>query len=155
MTNLNKELLLHNINIREIQHDDFDRGYMKLLFQFTNYEYPIDKKQFISYLNEMKNRCEIMVIHFQLDNTLIGAGTIFKIEKLHNNPIGQIEDVIIDEKYRKLGLGKKIINKLVDVGLNKFKCYKIVLNALEKNTDFYISCGFQKVGNEFKYSIKI
>ena len=29
------------------------------------------------------------------ENKLIGAGTIFKLEKLHNNSIGQIEDVII------------------------------------------------------------
>ena len=50
-------------------------------------------------------------------------------------------DVIISEKYRGLGLGKKIIEELVKIGINEFKCYKIILNCLDKNILFYEKCG--------------
>jgi hypothetical protein len=30
------------------------------------------------------------------------------------------------------------------------KCYKIVLNCIDKNEEFYKKCGFQKVGNQMK-----
>ena len=57
------------------------------------------------------NNFKIIVI--KLYDKIIGAGTIFKINKLHNNPIGQIEDVIINSEYRNKGLGKNIIEKLI------------------------------------------
>lgn len=130
----------------DLSKDDYVE-YMKLMFEFTNYKYDLDKEQFIQYIDS--NICKIIVL--KQNEKIIGAGTIFKINKLHNNPVGLIEDVIISEKYRKYGLGRKIINELVTIGLNEMKCYKIILNCLDKNIEFYKKCGFQQVGVEMKY----
>ena len=143
---------INNFTLRNIEYDDFDKGYMDLMFEFTNYQYPMTKENFINFIDTQKNY-KIIVIYSEIEKRIIGAGTIIIVHKIHNNPIGQIEDVIISEKYRKNGFGKQIIEKLIDIGKNECKCYKIILNCLEKNIKFYENCGFINVGVEMKYNI--
>ena len=140
---------INNFIFRNIEYDDFDKGYMDLMYEFTNYNYPITKEEFVNFIDTHKNY-KIIVIYSEIEKRIIGAGTIIIVRKIHNNPIGQIEDVIISEKYRKNRLGKQIIEKLIDIGKNEFKCYKIILNCLEKNIKFYENCGFINVGVEMK-----
>lgn len=140
---------MNNFILRNIEYDDFDKGYMDLMYEFTNYNYPITKEEFVNFIDTHKNY-KIIVIYSEIEKRIIGAGTIIIVRKIHNNPIGQIEDVIISEKYRKNRLGKQIIEKLIDIGKNEFKCYKIILNCLEKNIKFYENCGFVEVGVEMK-----
>ena len=141
-----------DLTIRDIEYDDYDKGYMELMYDFTNYKYEISRENFINYININNKNNKILVIYSQITNMIIGSGTIFKIEKLHNNPIGQIEDIIINNEYRGYGLGKELIKNLVDIGLNEFKCYKIILNCLDKNVGFYEKCNFITAGIEMKYS---
>jgi len=140
---------INNFIFRNIEYDDFEKGYIDLMYEFTNYNYPITKEDFVNFIDTHKNY-KIIVIYSEIEKKIIGAGTIIIVRKIHNNPIGQIEDVIISEKYRKNGLGKQVIEKLIDIGKNEFKCYKIILNCLEKNIKFYENCGFIEVGVEMK-----
>lgn len=148
MNNINMD----NILFREIENSDFYNGYLELMTDFSNYKKDVNIENFNKYLQDNKENIKIYVA---LDNdNIIAAGTLFKLNKLHNNPIGQIEDVMVSEKYRKLGLGKLIVNKLIFIGLNEMKCYKIILNCLEKNILFYEKCNFKIAGYEMKYDIK-
>ena len=140
---------MENFIIREIIKEDYDYGFTELMYEFTNYNYQISKEEFCKYID--KNNCKIIIIYSKKDNRIIGSGTIFKIDKIHNNPIGLIEDVIITKTYRSIGLGKLIIDKLIQIGKNDFGCYKIILNCLEKNIGFYEKCGFSCVGVEMKF----
>ena len=134
--------------IKEISSDDYNNGYLDLLFEFSNYKKNISFEEFTMHLN-LRDKIRIYVA---VDNNqIIGAGTIFKLDKLHNNPVGQIEDVIITESYRRKGIGKEIIDRLVTIGLNEMKCYKVVLNCLDKNIKFYEKCGFEVVGSQLRY----
>ena len=54
-----------------------------------------------------------IVIYSEIEKRIIGAGTIIIVHKIHNSRIGQIEDIIISEKYRKNGFGKQIIQKWI------------------------------------------
>ncbi len=139
---------MNNYIVRKIETDDYDKGYMELMYEFTNYKHDISKEFFSKYINTQN--CQIIVVYSEIDKKIIGSGTIFKIEKIHNNPIGQIEDVIITQTCRNYGFGKKIINELINIGKNEFKCYKIILNCLDKNIKFYENCGFTIVGIEMK-----
>jgi len=136
--------------IRNIQYDDYDKGYMDLLKQFTNYDYYIDEEFFKKYISINKH---IRIIVIEENNRIIGAGTIFKLEKLHNNPVGQIEDVIIDKNERNKGYGIAIIKKLIDIAKNEYNAYKVILNCVNDNITFYKKCGFTIVGNEMKLTI--
>lgn len=125
---LNDDLILRNIEETDFQ------SYLELMYKFTNYKYNITNEEFKNTLNNFNknNLCNIIVIFSKFENKIIGVGSIFKITKLHNNSVGQIEDVFIDEKYRRQGYGKIIINNLIQIGLTKFNCYKIILNCLKK-----------------------
>ena len=140
---------LQNLIFREIKSNDFTK-YMNLMFEFTNYKHSINEDQFINEITNMKDNCKIIVIEY--NNNIIGAGSIFKIKKLHNNPVGQIEDIIITEQYRKYGLGKQLIDKLINIGYNDYNCYKIILNCLKKNIGFYEKCNFKLSGIQFKFN---
>jgi len=64
--------------------------------------------------------------------------------------IGFIENVITNDKYRKMGIGKKIIKMAVEYGKQN-NCYTIILKSNVKRTEahkFYEKCGFN--GNSKK-----
>lgn len=143
----------NDIIIRDIENTDF-HDYLTIMKEFHGYDYQISYDKFIEELNffRVNNNCYILVIYSKNDNKIIGAGSIYKLIKLHNNPIGQIEDVIITEKYRGYGYGKLIINKLTDIGFSKMNCYKVILNCLEKNIPFYKKCNFVITGTQLKFN---
>ena len=146
---------MDNYIIREIENQDFYNGYLELLYEFNNFEYKINEAEFINYLdqNKLNNNCKIYVIQLKDNNNnnkIIGAGTIFKLEKLHNNRVGLIEDVIINNNYGGSGLGKILIDKLKYVGLSEFGCYKVILDCSEKNINFYKKCNFFQSGVQMR-----
>ena len=134
--------------LREINSDDYHNGYMDLLFEFSNYKKEVSFEDFTTYINR---RDSIRILVAIDENHIVGAGTFFKLDKLHNNPVGQIEDVIITESYRGKGIGKQIIDSLVKIGLHEMNCYKVILNCLDKNIKFYEKCGFTMVGSQMRY----
>lgn len=138
-----------NLIVREIEPTDYKKGYIELLQSFSKYKTPITEEYFIKYLNEQKTT-KIVVIENVITERIIGAGTIFCMEKLHNaeNRMGFIQDIIIDKTFRKKGLGKVLVDKLFDVGKEN-RCYKTILNCNPDVTGFYTKLGFTKKGFEF------
>ena len=141
---------LINMNnfIRPICDKDFYNGYFDLMYEFSEFKKDVTYEEFINYINN--DNITILCMYDTETNKLIGAGTIFKLNKLHNNPVGQIEDVIITSTYRQIGLGKILIKQLSDIGIHKYKCYKITLNCLEKNIGFYEKCDFKNSGVQMR-----
>ena len=133
----------------ELGPDDYDSGYLELMQEFSNYKKDVSREAFEQYVANSVDR-RIMVLRNN-EHKIIGAGTIFKIEKLHNNAIGQIEDVMISEQYRGKGLGKLIVRHLTQIGLDDFLCYKVTLNCLDKNIGFYDKCDFETTGVQMKW----
>lgn len=140
---------MSNLQIREIEPTDFKKGYIKLLQKFASYETEITEQYFTNYF-VTNPTTKIVVIEDTTSHEIIGGGTVFCMEKLHNsdNRMGFIQDVVINEKYRGKGLGKKLVNKLYEVGKAN-KCYKIILNCNPDVEDFYTKLGFTKKGFEF------
>jgi hypothetical protein len=58
------------------------------MYEFTNYKKDVTIEDFKNYVNQ-KTKVRIVILKNKED-TIIGAGTIFNIEKLHNNSVGQI-----------------------------------------------------------------
>ena len=144
--------MINNIVFRNIIKDDYYE-YMNLMYEFTGYKYNLSKEDFEKHIDNINNNNIQQIILIIYNDELIGSGTIFKLVKIHNNPIGQIEDVIIKEEYRGKGLGKLIIEKLTEIGIKDYCCYKIILNCLDKNINFYKKCNYEQVGVEMKYML--
>ena len=78
---------MENYIFREITLND-KKQYLNLLFEFTNYKYDLSDEEFINRYDSSK---KIIVIY---DNDLlIGAGSIYKLNKLHN--ISEINQKLI------------------------------------------------------------
>ncbi len=74
---------------------------------------------------------------------------------LHEQPFGLIEDVFIDEEYRKQGLGTKLINTIIQTAKER-NCYKIIATSRysrPKVHSFYKKLGFQDYGKEFRIDL--
>ena len=68
---------------------------------------------------------------------------------------GLIEDVVVDEKHRRKGIGKEMMQYAIDLCKQSF-CYKVSLSSnLQRESAhlFYESLGFQKHG--FSYQIPL
>ena len=80
------------------------------------------------------------------NNKVIATCFICIIPNLANSgkPIGYIENVITDEKYRRKGIGKKIIEMAIKFAKEE-KCNRVVLLSASKKIEahkFYDSLGF-------------
>lgn len=158
--------LTHQImyNIRKIESSDYNKGYVQLLQKFASFETPIKQSEFTNFIstnakasaqtNAQTNITHILVIEDTNTKQIVGAGTIFILPKLHNNVnnMGFIQDVVIEEQLRGKGLGKQLVNKLLELG-KQLKCYKVILNCNPNNEGFYSKLGFNKKGFEFDYRL--
>ena len=82
---------------------------------------------------------------------VIGYASIHYIKKITRKS-GIIEDVVVKENQRGKGIGKLLVNNLIE-NEKKNNCDKIILSSSEKNLKFYEKLGFHK--NEFEMIMRV
>jgi glucosamine-phosphate N-acetyltransferase len=150
------------IILRKLEEKDFDNKYLELLSQLTNIhddnddnDDNIDMIKYKAKLKEilLNKNIEIWIIYDDVIEQIIGTGTIIIEPKLIHgcSNVGHIEDIVIHNDHRNRGIGKMLLNNLVERALT-YKCYKVVLFCDEKNVEFYEKCSFTRNGiNMSKY----
>ena len=86
----------------------------------------------------------------KFEKKVIGYASIHIIEKVNRRSC-LIEDVVISKEHRGKGIGKILINHIIEFSKTK-KCDKIILNSSESNVRFYEILGFIK--NEVQMIIR-
>jgi len=88
------------------------------------------------------------------NDVIIGTITMFVEYKIIHNAskVGHIEDVVVHSDYRKLGVGKLLIDHCLDLA-KKLACYKVILDCDEENVKFYEKCGFKTKGVCMRYDL--
>ena len=87
-----------------------------------------------------------------LENEIVvGYASIHYLKKITRKS-GIIEDVVVKENQRGKGIGKLLVNNLIEKAKQN-NCDKIILSSSEKNLKFYQKLGFQK--NEFEMIMRI
>lgn len=74
---------------------------------------------------------------------------------LHKEPFGFLEDVFVEEEYRKKGIGSQLVQKAIEEAKAQ-GCYKLIGNSRTFKTGvhaFYEKLGFKKWGFEFRINI--
>ncbi len=135
--------------IGRLDKSDYYRDFLQLLEQLTIVDANnISYEDFCKRLNNMTSDT-FVIIHTKTD---VDTGRIYIEKKFihHLGAVGHIEDIVVDVKYRKKGLGKMIIDYLTKYGKNK-KCYKVILNCSQKNIGFYEKCGYKQKEIEMVY----
>jgi glucosamine-phosphate N-acetyltransferase len=130
------------MTLRLLEQNDYNLGYLTLLEQLTDVgKVPIDKWN--NRYNEIKNNPCIQIWVMVENNNIVASGTIILEPKfIHNNGrVAHIEDVVVDKHKHGLGIGKKLLDSLVNIAKNN-GCYKVILNCSNKNIGFYEKLGF-------------
>ena len=131
------------MKIRNLEKNDINQVIEIWTNSFSrNFDKPINP----NYLSDPNS----ITIVMSEENIVIGVATLHIIKKL-TRILGLIEDVAVNENYRGLGIGKKLVKELIKIG-NEKNCDKIVLSSSEKNSKFYEKIGFQK--NELQMVIR-
>ena len=100
-------------------------------------------KEFIS----QKNLYSIVALS---GKEVVGFGSIFFLQRVRGGKEGIIEDLIVSGNFRELGIGSKILRKLISEAKVQ-KCFKICLESNNLSKGFYSKKGFLKGGSMMKY----
>ena len=138
-----------------LEKEDYYRGYLELLEQLTSVESEkITYAEFCKQLEKIQSYVVVIRDNYR-NNKVVGTASLF-IEKkfIHKlSSVGHIEDVVVDNMYRNSGIGKVIIENLIEEAMVN-NCYKIILNCSKQKVEFYKKCGFNETNVEMsKYFI--
>ena len=139
-----------SVKIRPLEGTDYNKGYIELLNQLSpTSKDRISQKDFEEWAEIIGDHHLHHTIVLEKDNQIIGTATLFIEPKLLRNFsfVGHIEDVVVNDKHRKNGNGKYLINYLTQIAKEK-GCYKVILDCSDKNARFYEKCGYKKHGIE-------
>ncbi|MFL2612844.1 MAG: GNAT family N-acetyltransferase [Flavobacteriaceae bacterium] len=131
------------IKISNFKEKDFSSVQKLLIDGFSKNFY---KNINLNFINNQSNFGFIAVNN----ETIIGFASIHIIEKLNRRSC-LIEDVVVDKSERGKGVGKLLIEHLINFSKSK-SCDKIILNSKESNIPFYNKLGF--VQNEIQMIIR-
>jgi predicted GNAT family N-acyltransferase len=131
---------------------------LKLYEELNPEDSSIDLNTAESIWNKSINKCDISYIMAIENNEIIATCNIAIIPNLTRSgrPYGVIENVITKKEYRRMGIGKEIMIKAIDIAKKK-NCYKVVLLSSIKRIEahkFYESIGFSgntKKGYEIRF----
>lgn len=124
---------------------DFDKGYLTLVEQLSNYHMEMTRDSFDNMIGQPLYPHTVVI---EDKGKIVACGSLLIIRKIHTRNIAQIEDVVVDKDYRGKGLGKAIINYLIEMTKRTLNCYKIILCCKDSNRTFYEKCGFKVEGLE-------
>jgi len=139
---------MDNYDIRELEKQDYYKGFLELLEELTIVNKDnISFDDFSKHFDNMNSTTYVIINNN--NNKVIGcASLLVEYKFIHGlSKAAHIEDVVISEKYRGCGLGKKLIKHIVELAKNE-KCYKIVLNCTDDKKEFYKKCGFMYNSNQ-------
>jgi dTDP-4-amino-4,6-dideoxygalactose transaminase/predicted GNAT family N-acyltransferase len=140
----------HLIQVSPITQYDISNNYMDILALLSqaNHQSIIDytRERFIKNLEVMHTQGQhifIAKINIDGEHCIIGTGKLW-IETKFFEPVGHIEDIVIDKTYRSIGFGQQLVHTLANIAFQQFTCYKVVLNANPDLESFYTSCDFMR-----------
>jgi ribosomal protein S18 acetylase RimI-like enzyme len=107
---------------------------------------PLDEEQQKKLINGLASHTSCFVLFVKLDNEIAGLATCFiNFSTFKAKPYINLHDIIIHKKFRGLGIGKKLLEKIIDIAESKNFC-KVTLEVREDNVNakkLYKELGFK------------
>ncbi len=92
----------------------------------------LTKESFEQQISEMIEMNDFKMIGAFLNDELVGITGYWILRMLYCGRYIQISSFIVDEEKRGLGIGKKLMRKIEEIGL-KLSCEKIILDSYTEN----------------------
>lgn len=147
----------YHYSIRGLDSADYFNGFLHLFLQLNGVRITLNWPEFRERLLEMEkhnNNTLVAVADKEIGplgkvmpaKKVIATGKILIEDKFYQS-VGHIEDVIVDREFRGEGVGKEIIQGLVEIG-KRSDCYKVILECHNDIRNFYLKCGFRPKGSQ-------
>ena len=145
MTNMTNSIY----NIRDIKKNDD----ISVLNELSSVDVDVGLcNEFCEFINLLNDNHRVVVFEIKINENetiIAGIGTIFIERKIIHSfgKVGHIEDIAVSKLYRGLGIGKNIVDYLINYAKEK-GCYKAVLNCSNDNIKFYEKCDLKLKSNQ-------
>jgi glucosamine-phosphate N-acetyltransferase len=127
------------LNFRQLEKWDYDKNYLELLKQLTTVG-DISREKYETAFDKMG--AEVWVVEFE--GKIIASVSLLLEQKIIHECgiVGHLEDVVVDRDYRKYGLGKFIIERIIKIARER-GCYKLIGDCKSELLGFYEKNGFE------------
>ncbi|MEN2402067.1 GNAT family N-acetyltransferase [Flavobacterium sp. MC2016-06] len=143
-----------NIKIRKVQNQDLDFVYNSICeLENETLDFDVFKEIFNENISNPNN------LYLIAENEKEGLGFIsFHTQRLlhHNGLVGEIQEFFIHKEYRGKGIGRQLIQKIMDFAdQNKLKSIEVTTNRKRiENVAIYENLGFKLSHNKFTIYIE-
>jgi len=137
------------IEIEEASADDLTQmaRLIGVLFQIEK-DFSIDFDKQLAGITKLYAAEGTILLVAKYEGKVVGMVTMQRlISSAAGDYIGQIEDLVVDEAYRKMGVGSRLINKIRFIALQEYAYQRVQLAADMDNTNalhFYTRRGFRR-----------
>jgi predicted GNAT family N-acyltransferase len=135
--------------LKKLEIDEW-REYIDLREQLSGYRIELSKTEFIQKYESMLNQGSVIYMYHK-NNRIVGTIKIF-IELKICDSVGRLEDVVVNERDRCLGIGTDMIKQAIDM-LREQGCYKILVSTRKELERFYTNLGLKVTGVEIELSM--
>ena len=145
------------IQIKELEKDDLIDSFFDTLSNLTEIGKDVYNKGFSQKIfEEIRKSSNIKIFVAIKDTDIVGSITgIIEQKFIHNGgKICHIEDVVTRKGFENLGIGSALVKTILELARQE-KCYKVILNCSEDNSNFYEKLGFYKHDTGMRYNIDI
>ena len=127
------------LNFRRLEKAEYDKNYLELLKQLTTVG-DISKEKYETTFDKMG--AEVWVVEFE-ERIIASVSLLLEQKIIHDcGIVGHLEDVVVDRDYRKYGLGKFIIERIIKIAMER-GCYKLIGDCKSELLGFYEKNGFE------------
>ena len=127
------------LNFRRLEKADYDKNYLELLKQLTTIG-DISREKYETAFDKMG--AEVWVVEFE-GKIIASVSLLLEQKMIHEcGIVGHLEDVVVDKDYRKYGLGKFIIERIIKIARER-GCYKLIGDCKSDILGFYQKNGFE------------
>tara|TARA_B100000963_G_C22598601_1_gene659136 strand:- start:1327 stop:1761 length:435 start_codon:yes stop_codon:yes gene_type:complete len=141
---------IKNLSIRSVLQSDMD-AVIELLQSMSEFKPP--KSDFLPIWNSFCKQDHVHSLVAVMNNQIVGYGSIVIETKIRGGKTGHIEDIVSHSMFQKKGIGKSIVDALLNVAKEN-GCYKVALQCKEHNINFYKKCGYEVSGSAMQLFIK-
>ena len=142
---------MSDITVRKLQKEDLWNGFLQTLDSLRQTS-NIDKKTAEKIFDKINSNPDHIVAVAVIEGKIVGSTTLLIETKfIHNGgKVGHIEDVVVDKKYQRKGIGEKIIIYLLRYAKDQ-GCYKTILDCTDEVKPFYKKLGFKHNANALRF----
>ena len=127
------------LNFRRLEKGDYDKNYLELLKQLTVIG-DISKEKYEATFDKIG--AEVWVVEFE-GKIIASVSLLLEQKVIHEcGIVGHLEDVVVDRDYRKYGMGKFIIERIIKIARER-GCYKLIGDCKSELLGFYEKNGFE------------